>query len=152
MIRGVAWVVKKALFGLAVEKELVPAVIIQLHPVSQASPNLFLHLSQLLINVPEATCLDGSPPVVGNLHKFLVKRVLPKGLPSVCVVKVGPAILIFMFSPAGRQGCIVCLFGNPDHICFSDVIDSQTMDVREHFQHICLSLHGIDDGCCWLPR
>ena len=108
------------------------------------------------------------------------------------------------------------LFGNPNHICLSDVIDSQTMDlevhrdapsrprwkhwgsyVREHFKHICLqtietmlgsaerktirhdtpwhkhhgktascaaislqfsevltstphlSLHGIDDGCCW---
>ena len=171
------------------------------------------------------------PVHVPGIGRGLVKRVLPKGLPSVCVVEVGPAfprsmfpyqliehektkskrnimkslnswtlsklsaniftglgsqaILIFMFSPAGRQGCIVCLFasrkcrfasfrvftsrlcmtgaaivfldmfdsvlikwnvackkcclqpkpslfGNPDHICFSDVIDSQTMDLSVH--------------------
>ena len=174
------------------------------------------------------------PVHVPGIGRGLVKRVLPKGLPSVCVVEVGPAfprsmfpyqliehektksqriqrnimkslnswilselsaniftglgsqaILIFMFSPAGRQGCIVCLFasrkcrfasfrvftsrlcmtgaavvfwdmfdsvlikwnvackqcclqpkpslfGNPNHICFSDVIDSQTMDLSVH--------------------
>mmetsp|Transcript_43457 Transcript_43457/g.120250 ORF Transcript_43457/g.120250 Transcript_43457/m.120250 type:complete len:772 (-) Transcript_43457:45-2360(-) len=131
-------VVKPTLVRLAVVKELLAVLVVELHPIGQVHSYLVLNGGDFVLDLPEAARLHDPALIADYVAEKVVHGVPPCRFASGAVMEVNPRLFILVFRPPWRQWSVEGLLRDPEQVWLINGVDVETLDILQHLYDICL--------------